>query len=134
MRQLEDLIFRNIEATKKRGQIHSRTSIKDFIAKLKEEIYELDDSFDDDNTYDPLEAADVFLVAASMIMQEGIYPYVLQKVEINEQRAMDIMPLSEAIKIVEEHEKWRQGGDGLQTVPAILTRATASLLSFARSH
>ena len=134
MNELDELIIRNIEATKKRGQIHSHTKPIDHLNKLKEEIKELEDSMDENGNYDPLEAIDVFLVSGTMLVCEQLYPYLIKKVEINEQRASDIMTLNEAIKVMEAHEKWRQGGVGIQTVPTLLTRATETLLSFARAQ
>jgi len=89
MGQLEELIFRNIEATKKRGQIHGGTNIRNHIAKLKEEIQELEDSIKEDGSYDPLEAIDVVLVSTTMLVCEHLYPHLIQKVEINEQRAIN---------------------------------------------
>lgn len=89
MSQFEELIFRNVEATKKRGQIHSGTNIRNHIAKLKEEIKELEDSLKEDGSYDKLEAIDIFLVSATMLVYERLYPNLVEKVVINEQRAID---------------------------------------------
>jgi hypothetical protein len=47
---MNDLIERNYKATRKRGQITDKTTDKDFIVKLKEEIKELEDSFDETET------------------------------------------------------------------------------------
>ena len=130
---MNDLIERNYKATRKRGQITNKTTVKDFIVKLKEEIKELEDSFDEaENSYDCFEVVDCFLVCASMIRHHDLFSAVEKKVLINERRASDVMPLDEAIKIMEAHEKWRKGGEGEQTIQAILTRATETLLSFAR--
>lgn len=132
---MNDLIERNYIATRKRGQISNKTTVKDFIAKLKEEIKELEDSFNEvENSYDCFEVVDCFLVCASAIYHHNLKSDVEKKVKINEQRASDIMPLNEAIKVMEQHEKWRQGGEGVQTVPTLLTRATETLLSFARAQ
>lgn len=132
---MNDLIERNYKATVKRGQITNKTTVKDFISKLKEEIKELEDSFDEaENSYDCFEVVDCFLVCASAIYHHNLKSAVEKKVLINEHRASEPMPLDEAIKVMEAHEKWRKGGDGAQTVPAILTRATAVLLSCARAQ
>ena len=84
---LEDLIKRNYEATVRRGLITPRTMLKDYIAKMREEVTELEESLDTDGTFDVKEAFDCFLVAASMLTHYDLFPRLEEKVIINEKRA-----------------------------------------------
>ena len=84
---LHSLIERNYNATVKRGLITDKTTLFDFIAKLKEEIAELEYSIDiDENSFDGIEAIDIFLVAGSMLKKLSILDKIEGKVIINENR------------------------------------------------
>ena len=107
---LEDLIKRNYDATVRRGLITPRTMLKDYIAKMREEVTELEESLDTDGTFDVKEAFDCFLVAASMLTHYDLFPRLEEKVIINEKRAE--MSLEQANQILIDHNKWRRNGSG----------------------
>lgn len=107
---LEDLIKRNYEATVRRGLITPRTMLKDFIAKMREEVTELEESLDTDGTYDKKEAFDCFLTPGSMLYYFGLFDQLEEKVVINEKRAE--MSLEQANQILIDHNKWRRNGSG----------------------
>lgn len=113
---LMSLIKRNYEATVARGLITPRTTLRDFIEKMKEEISELEESIDDsDGTFDKKEAFDCFLVAASNLYHFNLFPQLEQKVIINEKRAE--MSLEQANQILIDHNKWRRNGSGEMETP-----------------
>lgn len=105
---LEDLIKRNYEATVRRGLITPRTMLKDFIAKMREEVTELEESLDTDGTYDKKEAFDCFLTPGSMLYYFGLLDQLEEKVIINEKRAE--MSLEQANQILINHNRWRRNG------------------------
>ena len=107
---LEDLIKRNYEATVRRGLITPRTMLKDYIAKMREEVTELEESLDTDGTFGVKEAFDCFLVAGSMLTHYDLFHRLEEKVIINEKRAE--MSLEQANQILIDHNKWRRNGSG----------------------
>ena len=113
---LMSLIKRNYEATVARGLITPRTSLRDFIEKMEEEITELIESIDEsEGTFDKKEAFDCFLVAASNLYHFGLFTQLEQKVIINEKRAE--MSLEQANKILIDHNNWRRNGSGEMETP-----------------
>ena len=115
MDDLYSLLHRNYDATVKRGQITSKTTLKDYIAKLKEEIAELEESInEDENTFDALELVDCFFVCGSALIDLRLMRFVEQKVLINEKRAKDSITLQDAVNILYAHNQWRRGIDGFK--------------------
>ena len=115
MDDLYSLLHRNYEATVKRGQITNKTTLKDFIAKLIDEISELEESINEsENTFDSLELVDCFLVCASALIDLKILDHIERKVEINEKRAKDSITLQDAVTILDNHNQWRRGIDGFK--------------------
>lgn len=107
---LEDLIKRNYEATVRRGLITPQTTLKDFIAKMREEVDELEESLDTDGTYDKKEAFDCFLTPGSMLYYYGLFDQLEEKVIINEKRAE--MSLEQANQILIDHKNYMSNGSG----------------------
>ena len=115
MDDLYSLLHRNYEATVNRGQITNKTTLKDFIAKLIDEISELEESINEsENTFDSLELVDCFLVCASALIDLKILDHIERKVEINEKRAKDSITLQDAVTILDNHNQWRRGIDGFK--------------------
>ncbi len=113
---LISLIKRNYEATVSRGLITPRTTLRDFIEKMEEEIAELEESIDEsDGTFDKKEAFDCFLVAASNLYHFGLFPQLEEKVVINEKRAE--MSLEQANQMLIDHNNWRRNGSGKMETP-----------------
>ena len=113
---LMSLIKRNYEATVARGLITPRTTLRDFIEKMKEEISELEESIDDsDGTFDKKEAFDCFLVNSSNLYHFNLFTQLGEKVIINEKRAE--MTLEQANKILIDHNNWRRNGSGENETP-----------------
>ena len=113
---LMSLIKRNYEATVARGLITPRTTLIDFIEKMKEEISELEESIDEsEGTFDKKKAFDCFLVAASNLYHFNLFPQLEEKVVINEKRAE--MTLEQANKILINHNNWRRNGSGEMETP-----------------
>lgn len=81
---LFDITHRNYLATVRRGLITPDTLLWDFIAKLKEEVKELDESFPEDWS----ELADIALVCFAMAEHYGIdlVDEMRKKTEFNEKR------------------------------------------------
>jgi NTP pyrophosphatase (non-canonical NTP hydrolase) len=73
---LSEIIERNYNAQIKRGTITPETTIEQFLAKLREEIYELYDSWllatPKIKTFDPKELADITLVCFAMAKHYNI--------------------------------------------------------------
>ena len=63
---LDDVVNRNYFANIKRGKISDKTTVRDWLAKLHEEVGELIESWDGCNCFDKIELADVTLVCFSM--------------------------------------------------------------------
>ena len=115
MTELYSLLHRNYEATVKRGQITNKTTLKDYIAELIDEISELEESINEsENTFDSLELVDCFLVCASALIDLKLLHRIEQKVEINEKRAKDSITLQDAVNILYDHNQWRRGIDGFK--------------------
>lgn len=113
---LMSLINRNYKATVARGLITPRTTLRDFIEKMKEEIEELEESIDDlEGTFDKKEAFDCFLVAASNLYHFNLFPQLEEKVVINEKRAE--ITLEQANQILINHNNWRRNGSGEMETP-----------------
>ena len=113
---LMSLIKRNYQATVARELITPRTTLIDFIEKMKEEIAELEESIDEsEGTFDKKEAIDCFLVAASNLYHFNLFPQLEEKVIINEKRAE--MSLEQANKILIDHNNWRRNGSGAMETP-----------------
>jgi len=69
----EEIALRNYNSALKRGQISDETQFIDFIIKINEEMFELKDSFNnDEETFDPSELADISLVCDAMALHYAI--------------------------------------------------------------
>lgn len=116
-----ELLKRNYEATKIRGQITDKSTVTDFIKKIDEEVAELKASYkffsDGSEDFDYTECVDVMLVCSSLLLHfniseyYGIETYIRVKVEYNENRALDAV--EEAIEGIES-----SGGGNLDIVLA----------------
>ena len=88
--ELNEIIKRNYEATVKRGQINSKTTFDDFVAKTDEEVQELINSYfkKEYNPFDPKEAIDVILVQTALLHHYSFDTEKLlsEKMLFNEQR------------------------------------------------
>ena len=88
--ELNEIIKRNYEATVKRGQINSKTTFDDFVAKTDEEVQELINSYfkKEYNPFDPKEVIDVILVQTALLHHYGFDTEKLlsEKMLFNEQR------------------------------------------------
>lgn len=88
--ELKEIIKRNYEATVKRGQITSKTTFDDFVAKTDEEVQELVNSYfrKEHDPFDPKEAIDVILVQTAMLHHYGfdVEKLLTEKMLFNEQR------------------------------------------------
>lgn len=93
MSELNELIRRNLEATKRRGQITDKTTIMHFIKKIHEEHEELIESYINSSnlnpSFDPIEAVDVAITALTMLEHHGYdsAEIMKKKVEFNEKRS-----------------------------------------------
>ena len=115
MKELYSLLHRNYEATVRRGQITNKTTLKDYIVKLIDEISELEESINEsENTFDSLELVDCFLVCGSALIDLKLLHRIEQKVLINEKRAKDSITLQDAVTILDNHNQWRRGIDGFK--------------------
>jgi len=113
---LMSLIKRNYKATVARGLITPRTTLRDFIEDMKEEISELEESIDEsEGTFDKKEAFDCFLVAASNLYHFNLFTQLEKKVVINEKRAE--ITLEQANQILINHNNWRRNGSGEMETP-----------------
>ena len=86
---IQSLIDRNYNATKKRGQITPETDFDDFIVKIAEEFNELLKSYDwKAKTFDPKELGDLILVCLSKSKHFNIdiMQVLSDKVDFNEKR------------------------------------------------
>jgi hypothetical protein len=81
---------RNYQATVKRGLITPKTTESEFIAKLFEEVRELDNSRRFFGKFDPYELADVMIVCLSIAKHYDvdIIKSLEDKTIINEKRAL----------------------------------------------
>ena len=85
---LDDVVNRNYFANIKRLKISDKTTVRDFLAKIHEEVGELIESFDGDDSFDKVELADVTLVCFSMAKHFGInlVDEMEKKMKVNEKR------------------------------------------------
>ena len=85
---IDNVVDRNYFANVRRGQISDKTTVRDFLSKLHEEVGELIESFDGDDSFDKVELADVTLVCFSMAKHFGInlFDEMEGKMKINENR------------------------------------------------
>ena len=63
---IDDVVDRNYFANIRRGKISDKTNVRDLLAKIYEEVGELIESWDGDDSFDKVELADVTLVCFSM--------------------------------------------------------------------
>ena len=63
---LDDVVDRNYFANVKRLKISDKTTVRDFLSKIHEEVGELIESWDGCDSFDKVELADVTLVCFSM--------------------------------------------------------------------
>ena len=84
---LDDVVDRNYFAQIRRGKISDKTNVRDFLAKIYEEVDELIESYGCDS-FDKVELADVTLVCFSMAKHFGInlVDEMEGKMKVNEKR------------------------------------------------
>ena len=85
---IEDVVDRNYFANIRRGKISDKTNVRDCLAKIYEEVGELIESWDGDDSFDKIELADVTLVCFSMAKHLGInlVDEMQKKMKVNEKR------------------------------------------------
>ena len=85
---IDDVADRNYFANIRRGKISDKTTVRDLLAKIHEEVGELIESWDGDDSFDKEELADVALVCFSMAKHLGInlFDEMDGKMKINENR------------------------------------------------
>ena len=85
---LDDVVDRNYFANVRRGQISDKTTVRDFLSKIYEEVGELVESWDGCDSFDKVELADVTLVCFSMAKHFGInlVDEMAKKMKVNEKR------------------------------------------------
>ena len=85
---LDDVVDRNYFANVKRLQISDKTTVRDFLAKIHEEVGELIESWDGCDSFDKVELADVTLVCFSMAKHFDInlVDEMEKKMKVNEKR------------------------------------------------
>ena len=83
-----DVVDRNYFANIRRGKISDKTNVRDCLAKIYEEVGELIESWDGDDSFDKVELADVTLVCFSMAKHFGIklIDEMEKKMKVNEKR------------------------------------------------
>jgi NTP pyrophosphatase (non-canonical NTP hydrolase) len=86
--ELKEIINRNYAATVRRGKIIKSTDSYEFIEKIKEEINECEEIINDNNFPDPLEIADIIIVALNFAKHYNIdiEKTIEEKTIINEKR------------------------------------------------
>ena len=84
---IDDVVDRNYFAQIRRGKISDKTNVRDFLAKIYEEVDELIDSYGCDS-FDKVELADVTLVCFSMAKHFDInlVDEMEKKMKVNEKR------------------------------------------------
>ena len=84
---IDDVVDRNYFANVRRGKISDKTNVRDFLAKIYEEVDELIESYGCDS-FDKVELADVTLVCFSMAKHFGInlIDEMEKKMKVNEKR------------------------------------------------
>ena len=85
---LDDVVDRNYFANVKRLKISDKTNVRDFLAKIHEEVGELIESWDGCDSFDKVELADVTLVCFSMAKHFDInlIDEMQKKMKVNEKR------------------------------------------------
>ena len=85
---IEDVVDRNYFVNVRRGKISDKTNAGVFIAKIHEEVGELIESWDGDDSFDKVELADVTLVCFSTAKHFGInlIDEMEKKMKVNEKR------------------------------------------------
>ena len=85
---IDDVVDRNYFAQIRRGKISDKTTVRDLLAKIHEEVGELIESWDGDDSFDKVELADVTLVCFSMAKHFDInlFDEMEGKMKINENR------------------------------------------------
>ena len=85
---LDDVVNRNYFANIKRLKISDKTTVRDFLAKIHEEVGELIESWDGCDSFDKVELADVTLVCFSMAKHFDInlVDEMAKKTKVNEKR------------------------------------------------
>ena len=85
---IDDVADRNYFANIRRGQISDKTNVRDCLAKIYEEVGELIESWDGDDSFDTVELADVTLVCFSMAKHFDInlIDEMQKKMKVNEKR------------------------------------------------
>ena len=85
---IDDVADRNYFANIRRGKISDKTNARVFLAKIHEEVGELIESWDGDDSFDKVELADVTLVCFSMAKHFDInlIDEMQKKMKVNEKR------------------------------------------------
>lgn len=85
---LDDVVDRNYFANVKRLKISDKTTVRDFLSKIHEEVGELMESWDGCDSFDKVELADVTLVCFSMAKHFDInlVDEMEKKMKVNEKR------------------------------------------------
>ena len=85
---LDDVVNRNYFANVKRLQISDKTTVRELLGKIHEEVGELIESWDGCDSFDKVELADVTLVCFSMAKHFGInlVDEMAKKMKVNEKR------------------------------------------------
>jgi len=85
---LDDVVDRNYFANFKRLQISDKTTVREWLGKIHEEVGELIESWDGCDSFDKVELADVTLVCFSMAKHFGInlIDEMQKKMKVNEKR------------------------------------------------
>ena len=85
---IDDVVDRNYFAQIRRGKISDKTNVRDFLAKIYEEVDELIESWDGGDSFDKVELADVTLVCFSMAKHFDInlIDEMQKKMKVNEKR------------------------------------------------
>jgi len=85
---LDDVVDRNYFANVKRLKISDKTTVRDFLGKIHEEVGELIESWDGCDSFDKVELADVTLVCFSMAKHFDInlIDEMEKKMKVNEKR------------------------------------------------
>ena len=85
---IDDVVNRNYFANVKRLKISDKTTVRDFLGKIHEEVGELIESWDGCDSFDKVELADVTLVCFSMAKHFDInlVDEMAKKTKVNEKR------------------------------------------------
>ena len=85
---IDDVVDRNYFAQIRRGKISDKTNVRDCLAKIYEEVGELIESWDGDDSFDKVELADVTLVCFSMAKHFviNLVDEMEKKMKVNEKR------------------------------------------------